>query len=85
MLTNLMVVYITNVSFLPHIGPFANVNRFHEQTLPIFTGLMNGLCQSLPLFCTLPIFTACQTLPVVRYKYSFHLKLDVRSSKDCSC
>jgi hypothetical protein len=51
---------------LPHIGPFANVNLFHEQPLPIFNGQMNGLCQSLPLFCTLPMFTACQTLLVVR-------------------
>jgi hypothetical protein len=35
--------------------------------MPIFTGLMYGLCQSLPVFCTLPIITVCQTLTVVQY------------------
>jgi hypothetical protein len=38
-----------------------------QAPLPKITGLMYGICQSLPVFCTLPIFTVCQTLPVVRY------------------
>jgi hypothetical protein len=66
-LTKFSVVYRKMCCFSAQLGRFANVYQFHEQPLPIFTGLINGLCQSLPLFCTLPIFTVCQTLPVVRY------------------
>jgi hypothetical protein len=29
------------VHFLPHVGPFANVNRFHEQPLPIFAAVLH--------------------------------------------
>jgi hypothetical protein len=43
---------------------------------------MYGICQSLLVFCTLPILTVCQTLPMVRYR--FLDGLDISSMKGFS-
>jgi hypothetical protein len=44
--TRILAMYIRQCDFLSYI----------QAPLPILTGLMHGLCQSLPVFFTLTIF-----------------------------